>query len=113
MAHPAVQDVDRQRWPHLLAKKMAEVRVAMPTRRSRTSSTSRGPELLEQIRRETERRIRLIFQRAREVGRHPGDRFDEMDSFRTCAPAFSDVIFTVVPQLLSEIDGVEGPRMSS
>ena len=72
----------------------------------------KGPELLNKYVGETERHIRLVFQRAREKA---GDGtpvivfFDEMDSlFRTRGSGVSsDVENTIVPQLLSEIDGVE------
>src|SRR5213075_169415 len=62
---------------------------------------------------ETERHIRLIFQRAREKANEGTPVivfFDEMDSvFRTRGSGVSsDVENTIVPQLLSEIDGVEG-----
>ena len=62
---------------------------------------------------ETERTIRLIFQRAREKASEGTPVivfFDEMDSvFRTRGTGVSsDVETTIVPQLLSEIDGVEG-----
>ena len=61
---------------------------------------------------ETERHIRLVFQRAREKaseGMPVIVFFDEMDSlFRTRGSGVSsDVENTIVPQLLSEIDGVE------
>ncbi|MPZ74335.1 MAG: proteasome ATPase, partial [Nitriliruptorales bacterium] len=72
----------------------------------------KGPELLNKFVGETERQIRLIFQRAREKVEegHPVIVFfDEMDSiFRTRGSGVSsDVETTIVPQLLSEIDGVE------
>jgi proteasome-associated ATPase len=72
----------------------------------------KGPELLNKYVGETERQIRLIFQRAREKVQegHPVIVFfDEMDSiFRTRGSGVSsDVENTIVPQLLSEIDGVE------
>ncbi len=72
----------------------------------------KGPELLDKYVGETERQIRLIFGRARELaseGRPVIVFFDEMDSlFRTRGSGVSsDVESTVVPQLLSEIDGVE------
>ncbi|HEY5882071.1 MAG TPA: proteasome ATPase [Nakamurella sp.] len=72
-----------------------------------------GPELLNKYVGETERTIRLIFQRAREKasdGTPVIVFFDEMDSvFRTRGTGVSsDVETTIVPQLLSEIDGVEG-----
>jgi proteasome-associated ATPase len=73
----------------------------------------KGPELLNKYVGETERHIRLVFQRAREKaseGMPVIVFFDEMDSiFRTRGPRVSsDVENTIVPQLLSEIDGVEG-----
>ena len=73
----------------------------------------KGPELLNKYVGETERHIRLIFSRAREKaneGTPVIGYFDEMDSiFRTRGTGVSsDVETTIVPQLLSEIDGVEG-----
>lgn len=75
----------------------------------------KGPELLNKYVGETERRIRLIFERARELA---GDGkpviifFDEMESlFRTRGSGVSsDMETTIVPQLLTEMDGVEGLR---
>jgi proteasome-associated ATPase len=72
----------------------------------------KGPELLNKYVGETERHIRLIFARAREKageGTPVIVFFDEMDSlFRTRGSGVSsDVETTIVPQLLSEIDGVE------
>ncbi len=72
----------------------------------------KGPELLNKYVGETERHIRLIFARAREKATqgHPVVVFfDEMESlFRTRGTGISsDVETTIVPQLLSEIDGVE------
>ncbi len=72
----------------------------------------KGPELLNKYVGETERQIRMIFHRAREkvAEGHPVIVFfDEMDSiFRTRGSGVSsDVETTIVPQLLSEIDGVE------
>lgn len=72
----------------------------------------KGPELLNKYVGETERQVRLVFSRARELaadGRPVVVFFDEMDSlFRTRGSGVSsDVESTVVPQLLSEIDGVE------
>jgi len=94
-----------------LAKQMAE-------RRGEEKHTSyflniKGPELLNKYVGETERHIRLIFQRAREKASEGTPVivfFDEMDSvFRTRGSGVSsDVENTIVPQLLSEIDGVEG-----
>ena len=94
-----------------LAKKIAE-------RKGEEKHTSyflniKGPELLNKYVGETERHIRLVFQRAREKageGTPVIVFFDEMDSvFRTRGSGVSsDVENTIVPQLLSEIDGVEG-----
>ena len=72
----------------------------------------KGPELLNKYVGETERHIRLIFARAREKasqGTPVVVFFDEMESlFRTRGSGISsDVETTIVPQLLSEIDGVE------
>jgi proteasome-associated ATPase len=72
----------------------------------------KGPELLNKYVGETERQIRLIFQRAREKSREGFPVvvfFDEMESlFRTRGTGVStDVETTIVPQLLAEIDGVE------
>ncbi|GAA1411171.1 proteasome ATPase [Oerskovia paurometabola] len=72
----------------------------------------KGPELLNKYVGETERHIRLIFARAREKasqGTPVVVFFDEMESlFRTRGTGLSsDVETTIVPQLLSEIDGVE------
>jgi proteasome-associated ATPase len=72
----------------------------------------KGPELLNKYVGETERHIRLVFQRAREKASYGTPVivfFDEMDSlFRTRGSGVSsDVENTIVPQLLSEIDGVE------
>src|ERR687887_670212 len=71
----------------------------------------KGPELLNKYVGETERQIRLIFQRAKEKSSEGFPVivfFDEMDSiFRTRGTGISsDVENTIVPQLLSEIDGV-------
>jgi len=73
----------------------------------------KGPELLNKYVGETERQIRLIFQRAKEKSDEGVPVivfFDEMDSlFRTRGTGISsDVESTIVPQLLSELDGVEG-----
>jgi proteasome-associated ATPase len=94
-----------------LAKKVAEV-----TGQGEGKSyflNIKGPELLNKYVGETERHIRLVFQRAREKASEGTPVivfFDEMDSlFRTRGSGVSsDVENTIVPQLLSEIDGVEG-----
>jgi proteasome-associated ATPase len=96
-----------------LAKKVAEV----------TNNTNirsyflniKGPELLNKYVGETERQIRLVFQRAREKAEEGVPVivfFDEMDSlFRTRGTGISsDMESTIVPQLLAEIDGVEALR---
>ena len=75
----------------------------------------KGPELLNKYVGETERQIRLVFQRAREKSEEGVPVivfFDEMDSlFRTRGTGISsDVESTIVPQLLAEIDGVESLR---
>jgi proteasome-associated ATPase len=93
-----------------LAKRVAE-------KTGNTSARSyflniKGPELLNKYVGETERQIRLIFQRAREKSEEGYPVivfFDEMDSlFRTRGTGISsDMESTIVPQLLAEIDGVE------
>ena len=93
-----------------LAKKVAE-RTGQSTEKSYFLNI-KGPELLNKYVGETERHIRLIFQRAREKASEGAPVvvfFDEMDSlFRTRGSGVSsDVETTIVPQLLSEIDGVE------
>jgi proteasome-associated ATPase len=75
----------------------------------------KGPELLNKYVGETERHIRLVFQRAREKaadGTPVIVFFDEMESlFRTRGTGISsDMEATIVPQLLAEIDGVEALR---
>jgi proteasome-associated ATPase len=103
----------------LIAKAVANsLAKQMAARRGEDKHTSyflniKGPELLNKYVGETERHIRLIFQRAREKageGTPVIVFFDEMDSvFRTRGSGVSsDVENTIVPQLLSEIDGVEG-----
>ncbi len=72
----------------------------------------KGPELLNKYVGETERQIRLVFQRAREKSEEGWPVivfFDEMESlFRTRGTGISsDMESTIVPQLLAEIDGVE------
>jgi proteasome-associated ATPase len=96
-----------------LAKKMAEVRGEDAREAKSYFLNIKGPELLNKFVGETERHIRLIFQRAREKASEGTPVivfFDEMDSiFRTRGTGVSsDVETTIVPQLLSEIDGVEG-----
>ncbi len=93
-----------------LAKKVSE-RTGRPDVRSYFLNI-KGPELLNKWVGETERQIRLIFQRAKEKSDEGVPVivfFDEMDSlFRTRGSGISsDVESTIVPQLLSELDGVE------
>jgi proteasome-associated ATPase len=94
-----------------LAKKVAEV-TGRPQGKSYFLNI-KGPELLNKYVGETERQIRLVFQRAREKASEGTPVivfFDEMESlFRTRGSGVSsDVENTIVPQLLAEIDGVEG-----
>ena len=102
----------------LIAKAVANSlakRVAEKTGDASTRSyflNIKGPELLNKYVGETERQIRLIFQRAREKSEEGVPVivfFDEMDSlFRTRGTGISsDIESTIVPQLLAEIDGVE------
>jgi proteasome-associated ATPase len=93
-----------------LAKKVAEV-TGDANARSYFLNI-KGPELLNKYVGETERQIRLVFQRAREKSEEGFPVivfFDEMDSlFRTRGTGISsDMESTIVPQLLAEIDGVE------
>jgi proteasome-associated ATPase len=93
-----------------LAKKVSE-QTGSPDVRSYFLNI-KGPELLNKWVGETERQIRLIFQRAKEKSDEGVPVivfFDEMDSlFRTRGTGISsDVESTIVPQLLSELDGVE------
>src|SRR2546423_9070700 len=102
----------------LIAKAVANSlakRVAEKTGNNKATSyflNIKGPELLNKYVGETERQIRLIFQRAREKSEEGNPVivfFDEMDSlFRTRGTGISsDIESTIVPQLLAEIDGVE------
>jgi proteasome-associated ATPase len=102
----------------LIAKAVANSlakRVSEKTGNDKTRSyflNIKGPELLNKYVGETERQIRLIFQRAREKSEEGVPVivfFDEMDSlFRTRGTGISsDIESTIVPQLLAEIDGVE------
>lgn len=75
----------------------------------------KGPELLNKYVGETERKIREVFQKAREKSKEGFPViifFDEMDSlFRSRGMGISsDMESTLVPQFLSEIDGVENLR---
>jgi proteasome-associated ATPase len=93
-----------------LAKKVAEVSGDKAARSYFLNI--KGPELLNKYVGETERQIRLVFQRAREKSEEGWPVivfFDEMDSlFRTRGTGISsDMESTIVPQLLAEIDGVE------
>jgi proteasome-associated ATPase len=93
-----------------LAKKVAEVSGDEHARSYFLNI--KGPELLNKYVGETERQIRLVFERAREKSEEGWPVivfFDEMDSlFRTRGTGISsDMESTIVPQLLAEIDGVE------
>ena len=100
----------------LIAKAVANSLAKKVTERTGQEGRSfflniKGPELLNKYVGETERHIRLVFQRARDKasdGMPVIVFFDEMDSlFRTRGTGVSsDVENTIVPQLLSEIDGV-------
>ncbi len=73
----------------------------------------KGPELLTKWVGETERKIRVIFQQARDKAQEGIPVivfFDEMESlFRTRGSGISsDMESTIVPQLLAELDGVDG-----
>src|SRR3546814_14806018 len=92
--------------------------IRRPPRSTRTdtlfpyTTLVRSPELLNKDVGETERQIRLVFQRAREKSEEGWPViifFDEMDSmFRTRGTGISsDMESTIVPQLLVEIDGAE------
>jgi proteasome-associated ATPase len=105
----------------LIAKAVANSlakKVALVTGNTNTRSyflNIKGPELLNKYVGETERQIRLVFQRAREKSEEGVPVivfFDEMDSlFRTRGTGISsDMESTIVPQLLAEIDGVETLR---
>jgi proteasome-associated ATPase len=96
-----------------LAKKVAEV--SGDAKAKSYFLNIKGPELLNKYVGETERQIRLVFQRAREKAEEGMPVivfFDEMDSlFRTRGTGISsDMESTIVPQLLAEIDGVETLR---
>src|ERR1700726_1592107 len=96
-----------------LAKKVAES--TGDTKAKSYFFNIKGPELLNKYVGETERQIRLVFQRAREKSEEGWPVivfFDEMDSlFRTRGTGISsDMESTIVPQLLAEIDGVETLR---
>ncbi|MBC7550366.1 MAG: proteasome ATPase [Cellulomonas sp.] len=97
---------------HSLAATAATARGEEPGTAKSYFLNVKGPELLNKYVGETERHIRLIFARAREKASEGSPVvvfFDEMESlFRTRGTGISsDVETTIVPQLLSEIDGVE------
>jgi len=97
---------------HSLAATAATARGEDPGTAKSYFLNVKGPELLNKYVGETERHIRLIFARAREKASEGSPVvvfFDEMESlFRTRGTGVSsDVETTIVPQLLSEIDGVE------
>jgi len=104
----------------LIAKAVANALAQQLSRQTGTPSKAyflnvKGPELLNKYVGETERKLREIFARAREkasAGAPVVVFFDEMDSlFRTRGSGISsDVESTIVPQFLTELDGVEGLR---
>ncbi len=104
----------------LIAKAVANSMARKVTEATGRSARSfflniKGPELLNKYVGETERHIRLVFQRAREKAAEGVPVivfFDEMESlFRTRGTGISsDMEATIVPQLLAEIDGVETLR---
>ncbi len=104
----------------LIAKAVANSMAKKVTEATGRSARSfflniKGPELLNKYVGETERHIRLVFQRAREKAAEGVPVivfFDEMESlFRTRGTGISsDMEATIVPQLLAEIDGVETLR---
>ena len=118
--HPAVrparlrQDAHRQGGGQLVGQ--AKVAETSGDNEARSYFLNiKGPELLNKYVGETERQIRLVFQRAREKSEEGWPVivfFDEMDSmFRTRGTGISsDIESTIVPQLLAEIDGVESLR---
>lgn len=96
----------------LIAKAVATSLGANAHGKSSYFLSIKGPELLSKFVGETERQIRAIFSRARQLAssEHPVVVFfDEMEAlFRTRGSGISsDVETMIVPQLLSEIDGVE------
>lgn len=75
----------------------------------------KGPELLNKYVGESERQVREVFKKAKEKAADGNPVivfFDEMDAlFRTRGTGISsDIESTIVPQFLSEIDGVESLR---
>ncbi|MBN2177134.1 MAG: proteasome ATPase [Demequinaceae bacterium] len=97
----------------LIAKAVAHsLADAMGTDRSYFLAV-KGPELLNKYVGETERYIRTIFERARSKSAEGAPVvifFDEMDAlFRARGSGVSsDIENTIVPQLLTELDGIEG-----
>ena len=103
-----------RQWPTAWPRRSPR-RWSAKARAARYFINIKGPELLNKYVGETERQIRLVFQRAREKSDEGWPVivfFDEMDSmFRTRGSGISsDMESTIVPQLLAEIDGVEGLR---
>ncbi len=104
----------------LIAKAVAASIAKKMSRRSGKELRSfflhvKGPELLNKYVGESERQIREVFKKAKEraeAGNPVIVFFDEMDAlFRTRGTGVSsDMEATIVPQFLSEIDGVERLR---
>lgn len=92
----------------LLVKALAHAMSQLAPEPWRGFISIKGPELLNKYVGETERQLRLIFESARERARQGGPVivfFDEMDAiFRTRGGA-SNELDTLVPQLLTELDG--------
>jgi proteasome-associated ATPase len=106
----AARPSSRRRWPTPSPRRWP--RCPATTEARSYFLNIKGPELLNKYVGETERQIRLVFQRAREKSEEGWPVivfFDEMDSlFRTRGSGISsDIESTIVPQLLAEIDGVE------
>lgn len=96
----------------LIAKAVATSLGSSANGKSSYFLSIKGPELLSKFVGETERQIRAIFSRARQLAsnEHPVVIFfDEMEAlFRTRGSGISsDVETMIVPQLLAEIDGVD------
>lgn len=96
----------------LVAKAVANALAQKSGRKTAHFMNVKGPELLNKWVGETERAIREVFAKARELAEE-GDPvvifFDEMESMfrQRGAGISSDIESTIVPALLAEMDGVE------